>query len=117
MTSPEEPGLSFYLQLVGKPEPCTVAYQGLIYAGEVALSDRWDPAWGRPLEGDVYFRIVLLRQSRHVAPGDVQDSRIAVCIPGRRPSRGRGHLGKAGGSQGDPGPLYGRAASGNRLYP
>ena len=106
MASPQEPGLPFYLQPVGKPEPSTVAYQGLTYPGEVVLSDRWDPTWGRPLEGDAYFRIVLLRQRRHVAPSDVQDSRIAVCIPGKRPSRGRGHLGKELGALRETQALY-----------
>ena len=79
---------------LGEPRPLTVPHQGLQYRGEVVLSDHWDPAWGQPLEGDVYFRIILLRHRRQAPSSDIQDSRIAVCIPGRGPSRGRGHAGR-----------------------
>ncbi len=88
--SPSRPGLPFSLFPSGEPKPLTFFHQGLQYRGEAIHSSRWDPAWGRTLEEDVYFRIVFLRNSRQVPSSDIQDSRIAVCIPGRRPSRGQG---------------------------
>jgi len=72
----------------GEPQPIAVPHQGLQYWGEVLAVDRWDPMWGRPLEYDSYFRIVLLGQRGQVPSGDIRDSRIAACIPGRGPSKG-----------------------------
>ena len=92
MSPSVDPGGLFYSYPLGVPQSLT--HQGLQYSGEVLLSDQWDPAWGRALEGDVYFRIVLLRHRRNVPSTDVYDSRIAVCIPGRGPSRLRGRVSK-----------------------
>ena len=54
--------------------------------GEAIAARHWDPSWGRPLEGDSYFRVVVLMEPATVRPEGVQDSRIAVCVPGRRRS-------------------------------
>ena len=92
MSTPPDDGRLDRLYPAGEPQPLSVAHQGLKYDGEVILLDRWDSAWGQPLDQDVYFRIVLLRPRGQVPSGAVLDSRIAVCIPGRRPSRGRGDV-------------------------
>lgn len=76
-----------------QPRAFRVAFQGLEFNGEIFATDQWDAALGRPLEGDAYFRVVMLQSRTPVPTGDIQDSRIAVCIPTRdRPlagSRGR----------------------------
>ena len=89
MTTPVDPGQLWHLYPPGEPQPVTVQYQGLQYGGEVVFSDHWDPEWGRRLEGDLYFRVVMLGTRRNVTSSDLQDSRIAVCIPGRGPWRER----------------------------
>ena len=94
MSIPLESGRPFQLYSTGEPHPFAVPYQGLQYKGEVILSDQWEPDWGRLLEGDIYFRIVLLRQRRRVPSEDIHDSRIAVCIPRKGSARGGEHLSK-----------------------
>ena len=88
MSTRPEPARHFLPYPKGEPQPITVPHLGLQYWGEVVAIDRWDSTWGRPLEDDSYFRIVLLGQRGQVPGGDIQDSRIAVCIPARGPSRG-----------------------------
>ena len=92
MAAAADLGGLFSLYPAEVPQALTVAHQGLQYKGEVVLSEHWDPAWGHPLEGDVYFRVVLLEGRRRVPPADIQDSRIAVCIPSRGRPRARGNL-------------------------
>ena len=75
-------------------EPFSADYGGLVYSGEVVYADTWDAGLGQALEGDVHFRIVMLRRRRPVPAADIQDSRIAVCVPGRAPSRDRSELNK-----------------------
>ena len=67
-------------------QPLRVVHHGLAYMGEAIAARHWDPSWGRPLEGDSYFRVVVLMEPATVRPEGVQDSRIAVCVPGRRRS-------------------------------
>ena len=47
---------------LGEPQTISQDHQGLRYTGEVIRAERWSPAWGEPLEGDIHFRIVLLTQ-------------------------------------------------------
>ena len=94
MSRAGEAGSLHALYPLGEPHPFSISFQGLQYPGEVFLADQWDPAWGRPLEGDVYFRLVLLQHRRQVPSHDIQDSRIAACIPAKGPSRRRGHAGR-----------------------
>ena len=94
MSTTAETGRLWYSYAAGEPRPLIVASQGLQYLGETVRLDRWDPAWGWTLDGDLYFRIVLLRNRRPVPLSDIQDSRIAVCIPGRRLSKGYANVGK-----------------------
>ena len=69
----------------------SVAYSGIEYPGEVVTAERWTVAYGAPLVGDAYFRVVFLRTWPRKEPGPLQDSRISVCIPG---PGGPGQLGK-----------------------
>ena len=94
MTTPLGAALLLRSCPLEEPQPFSVSYGGLEYTGEAVLLDHWDPVWGRALEGDVYFRIVLLWHRRQVPSSDVQDSRIAVCIPSRGPARGGGQVGR-----------------------
>ena len=91
MSTPAGRGRHVDLYQTGVPQPFSVSYGGLEYGGEVVLRDRWDAALGRRLEGDVYFRIVLIRSPRKIPGKEILDSRIAVCIPGHVPSRRREH--------------------------
>ena len=80
---------------LGEPQAFAHDYLGLRYPGEVIRANSWDPVWGEPLTGEVYFRIVLLLR-RQGAPtarrSEVHDARIAVCTPGAGISRQRGRL-------------------------
>ncbi len=80
---------------LGEPQAFAHDYLGLRYPGEVIRANSWDPVWGEPLTGELYFRIVLLLR-RQGAPtarrSEVHDSRIAVCTPGAGISRQRGRL-------------------------
>ncbi|MCZ6788516.1 MAG: hypothetical protein O7D33_01005, partial [Chloroflexi bacterium] len=73
--------------LPGQPYPSATTYQGLLYPGEVIFSEQWDSSWGSFLRGQEFFRIVFLGTHQEVPSQDIQDSRIAVCVPsaaGRR---------------------------------
>lgn len=94
MSGPAEPGPLSRSYPLGEPQPFTVAHRGLQYKGEIILSDQWRAQWGLPLEQDVYFRIVVLRYRRRVPTSEIQDSRTAVCIPSKGPSRAGGELAK-----------------------
>ncbi|MCH7620916.1 MAG: hypothetical protein IH870_03365 [Chloroflexi bacterium] len=80
---------------LGEPQAFAHDYLGLRYPGEVIRANSWDPVWGEPLTGELYFRIVLLLR-RQGAPtarrSEVHDARIAVCTPGAGVSRQRGRL-------------------------
>ena len=65
---------------------------GLEYPGEVVRADTWSPRWGHRLTGEVYFRVVLLRQLRGGLEPVIQDPRIAVCLPAAGLYRRRSRL-------------------------
>ena len=77
---------------MGEAVPLSHGHLGLIYSGEVIRSDNWSPAWGQRLEGETYFRIVVLQQRRSGLKPRIQDSRIAVCLPAAGLSRRRGDV-------------------------
>ena len=62
---------------------------GLRYPGEVIRAASWSPAWGEPLDQDVYFRIVIINRRRGTLRPRIGDARIAVCFPGATSSRRR----------------------------
>ena len=75
-----------------EPKSIECDHLGLRYTGEVIRADRWSSSWGAPLEGDTFFRIILLRQRRAEFSPDIRDSRIAVCLPGAGLSRQHSRL-------------------------
>ena len=75
-----------------EPRSLACDHLGLRYAGEVIRADRWSSSWGAPLEGDTFFRVILLRQRRAEFSPDIRDSRIAVCLPGAGLSRQHSRL-------------------------
>ena len=79
---------------LGWPQPLAVPHLGLVYRGEVIHGEHWDPAWGKLLNGDQFFRIVLLRHPKDLSADAIHDSRIAVCVPGKGPPRGSGQARK-----------------------
>ena len=64
-----------------EPRALACDHLGLRYPGEAIRADRWSPSWGAPLEGNTFFRVILLRQRRAEFSPDIRDSRIAVCLP------------------------------------
>ena len=75
-----------------EPKSLECDHLGLRYTGEVIRADRWSSSWGAPLEGDTFFRIILLRQRRADFSPDIRDSRIAICLPGTGLSRQHSRL-------------------------
>ena len=76
----------------GEPTPFSHDYLGIRYPGEVVRADNWSSHWGNPLEGEVYFRVVLLNQRRGGLRPAIQDPRVAVCLPAAGLSRRRSRL-------------------------
>ena len=66
---------------LGERVPFGITHLGLEYPGEVVRAETCSPRWGLPLNGEVYFRVVLLRQRRGGVDPVIQDPRIAVCLP------------------------------------
>ena len=77
---------------LGESVPITCAHLGLVYPGEVIWCERWASQWGKPLEGETYFRIVLLDQRRGGLRPKLEDSRIALCVPGAALYQRRGQV-------------------------
>ena len=77
---------------MGETVPFSHEHLGLLYSGEVIRSDSWSPQWGQRLEGEIYFRIVLLQQRRGGLRPQIEDSRIALCVPAAGLSRRRGRV-------------------------
>ena len=77
---------------LGERVPFGCQHLGLEYPGEVVRAHTWSPRWGYPLSGDVYFRVVLLRQRRGGLEPVIQDPRIAVCLPAAGLYRRRSRL-------------------------
>ena len=75
-----------------EPRSLACDHFGLRYTGEVIRADRWSSSWGAPLEGDTFFRVILLRQRRAEFSPDIRDPRIAVCLPGPGLSRQHSRL-------------------------
>ena len=76
----------------GVPTPYNLDHLGLSYPGEVVRADNWSSQWGNPLQGEVYFRIVLLQQRRGSLRPAIQDPRIVVCLTAAGLSRRRSRL-------------------------
>ena len=66
---------------LGERVPFSCQHLGIEYPGEVVRADTWSPRWGHSLTGDVYFRVVLLRQRPGGLEPVIKDPRIAVCLP------------------------------------
>ncbi len=92
MIAPGEPRVWLEHFPLNEPQPFACDHHGLRYPGEVIRASRWSPAWGRPLSGDTYFRIVLLQQRRSGTQPAVHDPRIALCLPSTGPSRQRSQV-------------------------
>jgi hypothetical protein len=77
---------------LGEARPFTHDYHGLRYPGEVVRAETWSPRWGEPLRGEIFFRIILLRQRRGGLRPTIGDPRIVLCLPASGLSRRRGRL-------------------------
>lgn len=87
MTQSTDPAVPLSGQIQGQPRMVIAEYRGLEYAGEVVGLESSDAVWARSLEGDTYFRAVLLDDRGKVNLDEVQESRISVCILSQRASR------------------------------
>jgi hypothetical protein len=67
---------------LGEPVPWQAVHNGIEYNGELLLSNTWRGELGRKIEReDVHFRIVTLTKQQRVPLKDIEDERLAVCIP------------------------------------
>ena len=76
-----EPSVLFTEARRDEPQRWHVSHLGLDYPGEVIVAQEWRDEWGTPLEGDVYFRLVLFLEPQDVTEVTLRDPRIAVCLP------------------------------------
>lgn len=77
---------------LGEAVPFRCQHLGIDYPGEVVRADTWSPRWGNTLDGDIYFRVVLLRQRRGGLEPMIRDPRTAVCLPAPGRYRRRSRL-------------------------
>lgn len=91
MTTYGEPPMWLSQFPLGTPQSFACDYQGIRYPGEVVRDEAWSARWGEPLSGEKYFRIVLLEQPISSTP-PLQDSRIALCVPGTAEHQRRDRL-------------------------
>ena len=67
---------------LGEPVSWKTVHQGIEYNGELLLSNNWRAELGRKIEReDIHFRIVILTKQQRVPLKDIEDERLAVCIP------------------------------------
>ena len=72
---------------LGEPQAFTHDYLGLRYSGEVIRANSWEPVWGEPLTGELYFRIVLLLR-RQGAPTPAAPTSAMIASPSAPRARG-----------------------------
>ena len=75
--------ISFDAEVTGQPQPWVLHHRGLEYRGEVIVAEALDPDWGRPLEGDLGFRVIFFTEPRRIASERIGDPRIAMAVPRR----------------------------------
>ena len=65
------------------PVKATPTNLKLQYGGEVVVADRWENLFGEAWANkpEIHFRIVYLTSAAVVPKSDLQDPRIAVCVP------------------------------------
>ena len=85
--APYSAGLTLGPEVLGEPQAWVVHRRGLEYRGEVIIAESLDTAWGRPLDLDLDFHVVLFTVPRRIPSRHIQDRRIAVAVPGRAPDR------------------------------
>ena len=67
---------------LGEPVPWRAMHRGIEYNGELLLSNTWRAELGRKIEKeDIRFRIVTLSKQQRVPLKDIEDERLAICIP------------------------------------
>jgi hypothetical protein len=77
---------------LGEPASFSREHLGVSYLGEVIRCESWSPELGKPLDGNCFFRIVLLSQRRGGLRPAIQDRRIALSLPAAGLSRRRSRL-------------------------
>ena len=81
-------------QVLGEARRWTVSHRGLEYPGEVIVSEVVNADWGRPLGGDLCFRVVFYTVPRRIPSGQIRDPRIAMVVPRRSADSARERLGR-----------------------
>ena len=76
-----EPNPLFGGAPLGEPQGWHASHLGLDCPGEVVVAEQWNDRWRQPLQGDMYFRLVLLLGSQGVESARLQDPHIVVCLP------------------------------------
>ena len=73
------------------PVRLSAGHNGIWYAGELWRASKWRAEFGAQLNGRVHFRVVILDEPGLLDLSDLQDPRIAVCMPAGRPVAAETH--------------------------
>lgn len=92
MTTYGEPRVWLDQFPLNEPQPFAQEWHGILYLGEIIRADSWSSEWGEPLTGDTYFRVVLLTSPHSSATPQIEDRRIAVCLPSSSDYRQRDQI-------------------------
>ena len=73
-------GQGINLGLIGVPQALSTTFNGLVYSGEVVVSNKWDRELVAPLTNSCRFRIVVLRDGNEIEWAHIQEKFLAVCV-------------------------------------
>ena len=79
----QQSSISFDAEVIGRPQPWVLDHRGLEYRGEAIVAEALEPVWGRPLEGDLGFRVIFYTEPRRISSERIEDPRIAMAVPRR----------------------------------
>ena len=68
------------LGLIEVPQTLSATFNGLVYSGEVIVSNKWNPELVTPLTNGCRFRIVVLLDSNEIEWTHIQEKLLAVCV-------------------------------------
>ena len=76
-------GQGINLGLIGVPQALSATFNGLVYSGEVVVSNKWNRDLVAPHTNSCRFRIVVLRDGNEIEWAHIQEKFLAVCHSAR----------------------------------
>ncbi len=73
-------GSTIHLSLMRVPQTLLVTYKGLVYSGEIIVTDKWDSRLVLPFANGCRFRIVVVRDGNEFDWSGVQENFLVVCV-------------------------------------